>query len=89
MDYRDILSTDKQEVIFRMDRDGIAFALFPNIPSSENYVTCYEHIGQHGSADYEGCIAVSRPATEREYADLRDELTKIGYNLDIRKRRSR
>ena len=52
-------------VIFRVDREGIIYALFPELPS-DNYgyfCTCYQHIGQHCSADYHGCIANSRPAT--------------------------
>jgi hypothetical protein len=70
-----------------MDKEGIVFALFPEIPATDRYCTCFEHVGQHGSADYSGCIANSRPATQEEYADLAAELTGRGYNLQVYQRR--
>ena len=71
-------------VIFRRERpkNGDVFALFPTIPG--NYYglncTCYQHIGQHSSADYSLCIRASRPATPNEYADLQAELENLGYD---------
>ena len=56
------MSMETTAVIFRVDREGIIFALFPEFPS-DNYgylCTCYQHVGQHCSADYHGCIANSR-----------------------------
>ena len=75
-------------VIFRIDREGIVFALFPELPADYGgiYCTCYQHVGQHCSADYYGCIANSRPATSAEYADLLIELRQRGYDLEIRQR---
>ena len=75
-------------VIFRVDRVGVVFALFPELPTDREglYCTCYQHVGQHCAADYFGCIADSRPATPAEYADLFVELQHRGYNMKIRQR---
>ena len=75
-------------VIFRVDREGIVFALFPELPA-DNYgasCTCFQHVGQHCAADYHGCIAQSRPATPIEYADLAAELRQRAYHLQNRQR---
>jgi hypothetical protein len=45
-----------------------------------------EHIGQHCAADYHGCIGMSRPARQDEYADLFSELERRGYNLAVHRR---
>jgi len=74
-------------VIFRVDREGEVFALFPTLPAYGYYVTCYQHIGQHCAADYGLCINDSRPAQPAEYADLLEELTQIGYVLRVVRRR--
>ncbi len=69
------------EVIFRVsNEDGSVFALFPYNPATDRYVTSYQHVGQHCAADYNGCIASSRPATPEEYADLLQELRDREYN---------
>jgi hypothetical protein len=77
-------------VIFRVDRGirGSVFALMPESPADEKGLRCtsYEHVGQHGAADYLHCIAISRPATLAEYNDLLAELTRIGYRVVIRRR---
>jgi hypothetical protein len=77
-------------VIFRKDRTGHkdCFALFPELPADVEglYCTAYQHIGQHCSADYHGCIGNSDPATPDQYSDLRRELERRGYDLDIRRR---
>jgi len=79
---------DTTVVIFRVDREGIVFALFPELPADNHgvYCTCFQHVGQHGSADYHLCVAESRPATPAEYADLEAELRQRGYELTIRHR---
>jgi hypothetical protein len=74
------------EVIFRKDTTkdfkGTIFALMPyEIATRDGMVTSYQHIGQHISAEYFGCILVSKPATESEYADLKREMEGLGYNL--------
>ena len=75
-------------VIFRMDREGIVFALFPELPSDNHglYCTCFQHVGQHCAADYHGCVAASDPASPEEYHDLYDELEKRGYSLVVKQR---
>ena len=75
-------------VVFRMDREGVVFALFPELPADNRgfYCDCFQHVGQHCAADYYGCIRHSRPATPTDYADLLAELTQRGYRLEVRKR---
>src|SRR5208283_3820239 len=77
-------------VIFRKDRTGWrdCFALFPELPSDEfgRLCTAYQHIGQHCSADYYGCIDQSDPAAPAEYADLFKELERRGYILSVHRR---
>jgi hypothetical protein len=71
-------------VVFRKWKDsGDIFALFPELPSDALGYHCdsYEHIGQHGRADYHGCIKNSTPAQPEEYQQLLQELTRIGYQL--------
>jgi hypothetical protein len=79
---------DTTIVIFRRDREGIVFALFPELPADNQgwYCTSYQHIGQHCAADYRLCIIHSRPAKPDEYADLFEELERRGYHLEIRQR---
>jgi hypothetical protein len=79
-------------VIFRIDppsQGGGVFALFPEDPAdfSGRLCTSYEHVGQHCEANYNSCMARSRPATPSEYASLLGELRTIGYkNIVIRQR---
>ena len=66
----------------KKDKDDV-FALFPDIPGSPGFCACFQHVGQHGSADYKGCMKDSRPATPAEYKDLAAELRGRGYRLKI------
>ena len=78
-------------VAFRRWRDnGSIIALFPEIPSDIHGYFCeaYEHVGQHGGADYHGVVKATRPATDEEAASLAQELVRIGYNLQPIKRAS-
>lgn len=88
----EIMDTEKTIVIFRAWKTETAsvIALFPELPADyhNKYCTSYQHAGQHGAADYDFVIEQTRSATESEYKDLFDELTKIGYNLVVRKRRN-
>jgi len=80
----------KTIVIFRVDRGGEVLALFPGILATHaGLVGCYTHIGQHGQADYNGCIRDSRPASPREYSPLLNELiNSMGYHdLVVRSRK--
>jgi hypothetical protein len=78
-------------VVFRRWHDtGTILALFPEVPSEISGYFCeaYEHVGQHGGADYHGVIQATRPATVEEAASLAQELTRIGYKLKPIKRAS-
>jgi hypothetical protein len=73
------------KVVFRKWPKGDILALFPEIPADIDGYHCqsYEHIGQHGTADYALCIRKTRPAAPGEYADLKEELEGRGYRLDV------
>lgn len=80
----------KDRIIFRYwpeAKDVIAF--MPDSETNPGRVLSYEHIGQHGEADYGGLLPVTRPATPAEYADLLAELVSIGYDPIICKRLTR
>lgn len=87
---RDTQTTD---MVFRVDTTkdfkGTVFALFPHdVSTLHGSVTFYQHVGQHGLADYNHCIKTSRPATEEEAKDLKVELEGIGYNIQVVNRRN-
>jgi hypothetical protein len=65
-------------------------AVFPREPGTYDPHTCavYAHLGQHGSAQTAYVAGLSR-ATSTEYADLKRELERSGYHLDVRRRMSR
>lgn len=78
--------SNKTKVIFRywrISRDVIA--IFPEIIADNLSYHCqsYESIGQHGACNPLRVIENSRPATEKESEPLLQELTKIGYDLEI------
>jgi hypothetical protein len=71
-------------VVFRRWKDcGGIIALFPEVPADifGDFCESYEHVGQHGGADYNGVIQNTVPVRADECADLREELTRIGYSL--------
>lgn len=76
-------------VIFRMWRDtGDCLALFPDQPADRaGHCWSYEHLGQGGAANYNLVIRLTRPAQPGEFEELADELTQLGYQLTVRKRR--
>lgn len=83
---------DPTVVVFRRWTDvngrGV-IALFPEIPAYAHaaascFCSSFEHIGQHGPADYPGVIAQTTPATPEEYADLKRELEAAPYNYVLR-----
>lgn len=80
-----ILGTSRPEplpVIFRADRagdfKGDVTAVFPTLPgTSDPYTaTCYAHVGQHSACSPEW-YRTTRPATQKESADLLAELRGI------------
>ena len=81
-----IQDTYKTKVVFRKFPDGQVIALFYEEEWSNPYdFASYMHVGQHGSADI-GIVYDTELATTDEYADLKEELESIGYNLDVRQR---
>jgi hypothetical protein len=85
------MSKEGTLVVFRRWRDtGSIIALFPELPSDSQGRFCdaYEHVGQHGGADFLGVVQVTRPVRIDEAEDLIAELTQIGYRLKPAKRAS-
>lgn len=82
---------DKTITIFRKYKDGEIIALFPaeRWNRHDNTCTSYVHVGQHGDADYDYVVYRTTLATPEEYADLKSELERIGYDLDIKKKYTR
>lgn len=77
----------KTKVVFRKFKDGgDIVAVFPRDLGTNSPYTCgsYMHVGQHGSADPNGVVSITKLATPAEYAPLARELKGLGYNLDIR-----
>ena len=82
--------TYKTKVVFRVWKGlhgNAVIALFPEEDEGHGYCSSYEHVGQHGGADYSVVISRTRPASPAEYEALRQELESMGYDLEIRSRR--
>lgn len=89
--------TDLTPVLFRVHRapkthgDEVT-AVFPCEPADYvgQLMSCYVHVGQHGSCDF-GWYLKTRPARPEEYADLKAELESApyGYRLKIYQRINR
>ncbi len=88
---------EKTLVVFRRwpKSDGkTVLALFPEVEHRWPYCSSYEHVGQHGGADYRSCIARTNPVLltvgglpfEDDARRLYDELEGIGYNLKVRRK---
>lgn len=84
---------DVTYVVFRKwkrssGNEGV-IALFPYERSNLTMCMSYEHIGQHGGADYTGVVSRTVLATEDEYAPLKRELESEPFNyvLKVQKRR--
>jgi hypothetical protein len=81
-------------VIFRKwpkSEGGDVIALFPLEPATVGnpyHCESFQHVGQHGAADPNGLIQVTKPAKPEEYANLQRELESepYRYNLEVRKR---
>lgn len=85
----EIVDTDITKVIFRAEKrgkfKGDVTAVFPDMAGMRDHVVCYAHIGQHAECCREW-YNDTRPATPKEYSDLKKELETIGYNLKVIKR---
>jgi hypothetical protein len=78
------------KVIFRKFKNGAILALFPyELEDDRGSVLSYQHVGQHGEADYNHCLDITKPATPREYAELLSELNRIGYAVTVITRKPR
>ena len=79
-------------VVFRRWRDtGTVVALFPELPADlgGDHCDAYEHVGQHGGADFHHVLRQTKPCSPDDAAALAAELRTIGYNLRPVKRASR
>lgn len=82
-------------VVFRRWKEGDVIALFPDQPEGRGLVNyyiardTYQHVGQHGAADYHGVVRDTKPAKPAEYRDLLRELKGVGYTPCVRKRAGR
>ena len=78
------------DIVFRVYKDnGETLALFPHEVSNINgNVTCYEHTGQHGEADYGHCMSITKPATEGQYKNLKIEMENLGYVIKVVKKQN-
>jgi hypothetical protein len=76
-------------VVFRI-LEGEVIALFPEELGTNDPWTMNSYMsnGGHGSASQD-LVYGTRLATEAEYAPLKQELERIGYKLDVRKRLTR
>ena len=58
------MDEETTQVVFRCWRDAkTVIALFPGIPTDlyGHFCEAYEHVGQHGGADYYGVIRATTP----------------------------
>jgi len=76
-------------VVFRRWPNGDVLALFPEIDEGRGLCSSYEHVGQHGGADYLWCVRSTSLATPSDYAPLKSELESIGYRLRVVRRSGR
>ena len=87
------MDKQKTKVIFRKEKneytgDWDVVAFFPETYGEDGIgkLTCYAHIGQHGTADIMYYFTTKK-ATPEEYKDLYNELTNlVGYNLRVMQR---
>lgn len=86
--------TEVTPVLFRVHRaprthGADVTAVFPCEPATYSgyAMTCYAHVGQHGSCDL-GWYNQTRPAKPEEYANLKRELESApyGYRLKVYRR---
>jgi hypothetical protein len=75
----------KTQVIFKKSpgADSEIIAFFD--PQGYHKIPYYAHIGQHGEVS-PSYFRMCSKATPEEYADLKAELERIGYDLEVRQR---
>lgn len=83
--------TEYTPVLFRAEKRkehrGEVTAVFPTLPGTlePGTMTCYAHVGQHGSCS-QGWYNQTRRARPDEYEALKRELEAIGYRLQVYRR---
>ena len=85
------MDAEKTIVVFRRFRNSDdLIALFPGIDEGNGLCSCYQTIGQHGTAAYHGLVGgiygTTVPAHPGEIGKLKAELEGLGYNLDVRQK---
>ena len=82
------MDKEQTKVIFKKLSDGSVIAAFPEMPGTMDLKTCmsYMHVGQHSPAGVDFFLSSLLPAKPEEYADLKEELESIGYNLKVCRR---
>lgn len=66
------------DVMYRLDTDGEALAIFPYDVDVSGKVGCYAHYGQHSVCSVEYYRKLKKCPAEK-VQELRDELVSIGY----------
>jgi hypothetical protein len=84
----EVADTETTVVIFRKFKEGgDVIALFPNeVADPKNNCLSYQHVGQHGAADYAHVMKATVATTEEEQTPLLNELSGLGYTLKVMKR---
>ena len=70
------------KMAFRKFNDGDVIALFIDEPEGGSTCQSYMHVGQHGPAS-ESLFDELQPASEQEYTALKEELTGMGYLIEV------
>ncbi len=74
-------------VLFRAERagkfKGDVTAVFPTLSAGGHYMTCYQHVGQHGACAKQWYWA-TRAARPEEYRDLQRELESQPYEYKLK-----
>jgi hypothetical protein len=78
--------TDMAFVVRPDDPIREVVAVMPGIAGTvgrPDCAACYVHMGQHGSCSIDGIVGTHVDAGRNEYADLKDELERIGYEVYV------
>ena len=80
------MSIETVDVAFGIEPEGSVLAIMPGIAATvgrTDHVTCYAHIGQHSGADLAYCMEELKQADLDDYANLLEELRRIGYDVRV------
>lgn len=72
--------------IFRKYKDGDVIALFPEMSWGNGCCGSYMRVGQHGGADYQHVMGMTKKASPFLYENLKQELERMGYLLEIKQK---